>query len=246
MEVYLIRHGQSVNNAVMGDLTRRVEDAPLTETGRRQAEYVAHHLKHGVNLETLVSYGVDAPERGRLHSHELTHLYTSPMRRALQTTQPIALALKLQPQIWIDIHEHGGLWMEIDGVRVGRPGMSRKTIKEQFPEYALPETGVSDAGWWFSDGEEDIHACYARATRVAETLLQRAAHPDSQHDTIALVSHGTFLDTLLKAFYQVLPGSGFVHWHYNTATTRLDLWPNGRVVLRYVNRVTHLPAELVT
>ncbi|HLV36213.1 MAG TPA: histidine phosphatase family protein, partial [Spirillospora sp.] len=46
MEVYLIRHGQSVNNA-LGSPAGRSHDPELTEIGFRQAEILAAHLADG-------------------------------------------------------------------------------------------------------------------------------------------------------------------------------------------------------
>jgi broad specificity phosphatase PhoE len=46
MELFLIRHGESTNNA-LEDWTQRVEDPLLTERGERQAERTAAHLAAG-------------------------------------------------------------------------------------------------------------------------------------------------------------------------------------------------------
>jgi 2,3-bisphosphoglycerate-dependent phosphoglycerate mutase/probable phosphoglycerate mutase len=107
MEIYLIRHGQSVNNALGDDLTRRVMDAPLTELGQQQAAHVAQHLA-----------AADYPEAAFYHNgrprdhYGLTHLYCSAMQRALQTALPIGQALGLMPEVWVDIHEHGGIYLD--------------------------------------------------------------------------------------------------------------------------------------
>ena len=44
MELFLIRHGQSFNNT-LSDAEGRVAAPPLTETGEKQAERVAVHLR---------------------------------------------------------------------------------------------------------------------------------------------------------------------------------------------------------
>ena len=61
----------------------------------------------------------------------------------------------------------------------------------------------------------------------------------------AIFLHGDFLNGLLKALEDQLPGSGTYWEHRNTGITRLDFEPGGRMVLRYLNRVEHLPAELL-
>ena len=168
------------------------------------------------------------------------------MRRAMQTAKPIGEALNITPEIWIDIHEHGGIWLRKEGITQGYGGMARSAIENEFAGYIIPDA-ITEAGWWNPDfGEEDIEGCRARAMRVAKSLKERAKHPKTKKDHVAIVVHGTFIDCLLKAFLNTLPGEYYFYWHYNTGITRLDLLEDGRVVVRYVNRVTHLTPEVVT
>jgi broad specificity phosphatase PhoE len=258
--LYIIRHGQSTNNALGIDQAQRVFDPPLTDTGHAQARAVAKYLAEGLNYEALVAIshtpegraaaaeGLGSRANGSaLHpSFTLTHLYTSAMHRALQTAAPIAEATGAAPEIWIDIHEHGGIYLEEGGVIKGFGGRTRGQIMEEFPLYVLPEL-ITDAGWWDTKaGMEDISLCRARAMRVARSLRERATHEATAEDRVALVTHGTFIDSLLKAFYSLLPGETFFHWHYNTAITRVDILRDGRIIVRYINRIHHLPPELIT
>lgn len=246
MEIYIIRHAQSENNALMEDQHLRVQDPSLTPTGFKQADCLSDFLVDATNLEELVRHKVDAPERETPFRHTFTHLYCSPMLRALQTTQPVAAKLGMTPEVWIDIHEHGGIFLEKDGVATGFGGMTRSQILADFPDYVLPEA-ITEDGWWNPlNGMEHISQLYARATRVAGRLRARAQSPETKDDKVALVVHGMFIDALIKAFTHNLPSDRYFHWHYNTAITRLDLIEDGVVILRYANRVTHLPAELVT
>ena len=108
MEFYIIRHAQSANNALL-DQRQRVQDPPLTELGHRQAEIVAQHLVTGVDPEQKI----DAPEgvtaaHGR-QGYGLSRLYCSAMHRSLQTAWPIARAVGLVPDVWIDFHVSGGI-----------------------------------------------------------------------------------------------------------------------------------------
>ncbi|MBD2861510.1 histidine phosphatase family protein [Paenibacillus oceani] len=79
MELFIIRHGQSVGNTCKEDMP----DCDLTELGLRQAGYVAECMK-----------GAD-----------LTHIVSSPLVRALQTAQPLARSSGLQIRVWIDAYE---------------------------------------------------------------------------------------------------------------------------------------------
>ncbi len=246
MEIHIIRHGQSANNAMMENPGTRVEDPELTETGWEQARHTAAFLANGSNLEDLVRRPIHAPERRQPHPYQFTHLYTSPMHRTLQTTQPIAQKLGLRPEVWVDLHEHGGIYLERDGVVMGFGGLTRAQMQEHFPDYMLPAT-ITEAGWWNVDsGQENIAGAYARAITVALALKERATRPEHKHDRIILVAHGTFIDCLLKAFVGAAPREGYYHWLYNASLTRLDIIDSGAIIMRYTNRVHHLPPELVT
>ena len=83
MHLYLIRHGQSENNALEESL--RVKDPGLTEAGLTQVDYLGKWFS-GRPLDVLI---------------------TSPFRRALLTTVPIAKATGLTPIVRTAIHEVG-------------------------------------------------------------------------------------------------------------------------------------------
>lgn len=246
MELYLIRHGQSFNNALMEDINKRVKDPNLTGVGVQQAAHVAQFLSEATNLEQIVRHSADSPQRHEAHTHDITHLYCSPMRRAMQTAQPIASALDIVPEVWVDIHEHGGIWLLVDGEEQGFTGMTRAEIEAEFPGYVLPET-ITESGWYRPEQkQEPYEIAAARAMRIARDLRIRAASDTGKDDKLAIVTHGTLIDLLLKALLHRLPGDSFFHWHYNTGITRLDFLEDGRMSVRYINRVTHLPPELVT
>ncbi len=238
MRLYLIRHGQSVNNALAEEdryERERLQDPPLTEIGEQQAELAAQYL------ETIL----DAPGRAG-EPVGITHLYCSAMKRALQTARPIARALNLTPEVWVDIHEIGGIFLagEDDSVQ-GFPGMTRAEIQAEFPGTRLPEA-VTDAGWWdVSVGRETPAHFVSRAVRVAMALRER----ERTDERIALVSHGAFLDALIKALLHQSPKppDDLFYGHYNTAMTRID-FNEGRFAMNihYMNRVSHLPPDLRT
>ena len=238
MELYLIRHGQSVNNANGEDLSKRHRDAPLTEIGHEQAQRVAQHLAGNDYPEMAFSR---YPQQGYRVNYGLTRLYCSAMHRALQTAQPIAAALGLQPEVWVDIHEQGGIYLDETNGRRGYPGLTRSEISTQFGGYVLPED-VTDNGWWNRDYETPS-VFEARALRVAARLREWAQ--THAQERVGMVSHGEFIDALIKALLNQLPGYGVYYHHYNTAITRID-FRDGDTVLLYVNRVAHLPTTLIT
>lgn len=218
MELYLIRHGQSTNQTADSP-DGRVFDPGLTELGERQAVLLAQFLSSG-------------KERATAAEHTVTSLFCSPMWRALQTTRPLSEALEQEPAVWVDVHEQV-LAAETFA------GSSRERIRAAFPDYKLPDDITQD-GWW-NRARESRSACMARAIRVADELWAR----QGSGETVAIVSHARFLDALLKAFLRQLPGYEYWHHHYNTAVSRLGL-DGERLDIRYLNRVDHLPQDLVS
>jgi 2,3-bisphosphoglycerate-dependent phosphoglycerate mutase len=226
MELFLIRHGQSTNNA-LDDWTQRVEDPLLTDGGQRQAECAALHLAAGMHLQPT-AHAATRPV--------LDRLYCSPMIRALQTAHPIAKRIGVTPEVWVDIHEVGGIYLDHGERKVGYPGRTRGELARLFPDCILPPE-LTEQGWWNRDFEE-LHQGQARAVVVAQALRRRAG----EDARIGMVSHGDFLSALLKALGDQHPAEGPYYEHRNTGITHIDLTPQGARV-RYLNRVDHLDDE---
>lgn len=267
MILYLIRHAQSENNALAerirataGDFDElsyddyrlnRSADPSLTEIGFKQAEILAHYLQ---TARPKHRAGFDDPghlEPGEFQGNPfgITRLYCSAMLRALQTARPVGNALGLRPRTWLDIHEHGGMFANSgeSSEVVGYPGLTRQELITQFPDCEVTDD-ITDEGWWFGS-EEDHPACQGRAIRVASEIHTMAQ--EFKGERIALISHGTFLDNLLKALTGRLPGHEFHYGLYNTSITRLDLITSHLTglpftVVRYTNRVDHLSPDLIT
>ncbi len=246
MILYIVRHAQSANNRIAAGMEYEVymrdrsPDPPLTELGQRQALAVAQYL-----AEVAATDPFDRSEGDR----QITHLYCSAMLRTLQTTQPVGQALALAPEIWLDLHEHGGLFhgnpRNGDNLR-SYPGITRPQVESAFPGFVLPD-GLTEDGWW-RGVYEDMPGCYARAIRVARTLRRRAEENRASGvaERMVLLSHGTFIDCLLKAFFNQAPQRQLFYFHYNTAITRVDFRPDDTLVLRYLNRTQHLPSDLLS
>jgi len=235
MQLLLLRHAESANNllatrhAFADYMRRRSPDPSITERGFVQADLIAEHL-------ATVDYGI-------------TDVFVSPMLRALQTARPLVQVLGLEPRMWVAIHEDGGMFTgdPDDPVSVrGYPGLTRAEFVRDHPEFELVDE-ITDEGWWTA-GWEDRAACHARAIRVAADLDQRAETERAQGiaSVVALVSHGTFLDALIKALFGHLPDERHHYFHNNTALSLLDFSRPGRIRLEFLNRTEHLPADLIT
>ena len=222
MELLLIRHGQSENNALV-DPRQRVCDPALTEHGQEQ-------------VRLLVDAMAGKDGRGPWLNHcRIDRLFCSPMIRALQTAQPVSRALGITAEVWIDVHEQGGVFLEHENERiVGYPGVTRDTMRARFPEYAVPD-GLTAEGWW-KGSKEDAEAWCARAARVASKLTSFV----SQYTRIAVISHGGFIDTLLKTLLNQIPGDNLYYDHDNTSVTCIVFADQCTLQVKYMNRVDHL------
>ncbi len=247
MKLFIIRHAQSANNVLAEAISyndymsQRVPEPPITELGFQQAELVARHI---VNEGQISEDQANGEHVVVGNGYGFTRLLVSPMLRTLQTAWPLSQALGLAPEVWVTIHEQGGMFAgnPHQGEVTNFPGLTRSEMLTSFPGVQLPSE-VTEQGWWFG-GYEEMATCVARAVQAAQTLRQWApTMPDAR---IALVSHGTFADALIKALCQ-LPNEHPIYFsHYNTAITRLDFLPEGYLALRYTNRTQHLKPALLT
>ncbi|MBT3271974.1 MAG: histidine phosphatase family protein [Spirochaetales bacterium] len=243
MRLYIIRHGQSTNNA-LEDQTHRVHDPLLSDLGFKQAQMLSDYLEQGVHSEQRTGESAEDTGVRTVKGYGVTRLYCSAMHRALLTALPIGKALNLNPEVWVDIHEGGGIFLDYHDDRgiVGFPGKTRGKILQEFPHYILP-SDVTDGGWWdVNRGMEDTPECLGRAIRVARQL--RLWADTDEH--IAIVSHAGFLNVLIKALVNQLPGPDLTYHHSNTAMTCIDFKPDQKIGIRYLNRVDHLSQDTVS
>lgn len=145
----LARHGQTDLNT--DERWQGRLDLPLNATGLAQAEQLARSLPGGIDA-----------------------LVVSPMLRARQTAEPVALARGLVPRLDADFRERDfGLF----------EGLTADEASQQFPELAARNVAYR----WDAEppGAEATRAVVDRVERGLQLL--RAKH-DGQ--TVLLVSHG--------------------------------------------------------
>lgn len=245
MELYFIRHGQSVNNANWDNPEyQESPDPTLTQIGREQAEILAEFLKKNQTRTNDQAWNVQ-----NRYGFGLTHIYTSLMERAAFTAAPIAQALDIPLIAWKEIHEEGGIYSREKGRTQYLPGHPRSFFMENFRTLTLPDD-LDETGWWNRPFEAEEER-QPRADQVFAELLSRHRDQEGQPEQrVALVSHGGFFMRLLSAVLK-LPwrqaAHGLKSWFLlnNCSISRFDI-RGEEITVAYVNRTEFLPDELIT
>ncbi len=202
MRILLVRHGQSIGNVVQEDMP----DPQLTDLGRRQAVQVAEFLSRFF----------------------ITQIFASPLIRCLATAQPLARALGIPINAWMDLVE-----VRDQGRFIG-PG--RKTLESSFPE-AILELQVSDSGWVYH-GTELPREAAQRARRVVQRLGKECGQ-----QTAAVFAHGTFNNYLLAAALGIPFNRNLRFRQSNGGINVLDFL-DGCVSVSCINDCSHLMPDL--
>lgn len=219
MQLYLVRHAQSSNNAQPEHL--RVPDPGITEIGEQQAICLADWLD----------------------ASSFVHLATSAFRRALQTAGFIRRRTGHMPEVIVDVHEHGGC---VDGWHaenfIGQPGLSHTEVVAEFGDVKIDQA-IDRDGWWKSKPREEFSQTRQRAQKIDAYFRDRLSN---EQQAILCVTHADFLAMLLEQMCgaAIQEDSRFFDLK-NTGVTHLELL-DGKWVIHRMNSVEHLPAELVT
>jgi probable phosphoglycerate mutase len=198
MLLLLIRHGESLYN-----IESRIQgqsDVALSPLGLRQSDAIAN---------ALASAGIDA-------------VFSSPLRRAMQTAAPIADRLELKVQTDERLKElnagtfQGLLWSEIEARFPKEVGLWRG---EQ-PDVAIPG----------GESRRDLMVRgFAALSAIRETSFRR----------VAIVAHGGILGAALKAVLQI-PAELNPFNLFNASISRLA-WDKSPKLLT-LNELDHLRA----
>jgi 2,3-bisphosphoglycerate-dependent phosphoglycerate mutase len=246
MELYFIRHGQSVNNANWSNAGyQESPDPTLTEIGHQQAQMLADFFKKNQTITKEDEWNIQ-----NRYGFGLTHMYTSLMERAAFTAAPIAQALDIPLVAWKEIHEEGGIYSREDKSSVqGLSGRPRSFFMQNFRTLTLPDD-LDETGWWNRPYEGDEER-QPRADQVLAELLTR--HRDQKGKPVhrvAFVSHGGFFMRLLCAMLK-LPwrqaSLGMRSWFIlnNCSISRFDIYGD-ELNISYLNRTDYLPDHLIT
>ena len=157
MKIYLMRHGQTT-----GDIEDRYGgeyDDDLTAEGFKQAENLAQELK----------------------DQEIEILFTSPKKRALQTTECLKTVLShVQVEVWDDLRERN---------RYGiLSGMTKQEAREKYPELVKLAEDASNT----IEGAESYDQLVMRGKAMMNIIL------DTTYETVGVVTHGGIIRMILK------------------------------------------------
>lgn len=220
MQLYLIRHAESENNARPPH--QRTEDPPLTAVGRLQAQHLSEWVKT-LRVDTLIC---------------------SPVRRSLETTRYITDATGLHVHVWADVFEEGGIYRGYgDEAIEGGPGLTRRDVVSHFgePTASTLDAAIGDAGWW-GRHRESADEAVVRATTVARRLVETFGHTNQ---AIAAVTHADFKRKLLTQLLGQFVDASRLGALRNTGITKVN-YDGSHWQLDWFNSVTHLPAKLIT
>ena len=180
-DLLLIRHGEATHN-----LDGRWEgwgDTELTCAGRSQADAVAQRL---ATWATPIS-----------------HVFSSPLKRALQTAVPISASLGLEPV------PHDGL-REINFGRVN--GLTLQSFQACMPTVYARWRNRTDMSFRFPGGEER-RSFFQRVGRALDDIIARC-----QDQSVVVVAHG---GTLRAGLAHLLPDSMSDWWAYSLSNASL-------------------------
>lgn len=237
MILYYVRHAESQNNALYkktGSFSGRSEDAPLTETGKKQLPYLARFMNK--ELEQVQADGIGGNRKVPVT------LYCSLMERTVATASAIAEKSQLPLYGFADIHEVGGVYVkdEETGERFGMPGKNREFFAKHYPLLHYPGD-VSPDGWWNRPHE----AREERPERAKRVLEKIKAHHQNPDEVVILVSHGSFFNYIARQILGMPDDAPVWLEMMNTAVSLFD-FRDDHIYVPFINRHHFLPPELIT
>lgn len=203
MRLILVRHGETEANRL--GLTLGRADVPLNDRGRWQAQRLAEALRR----------------------KPVAAVYSSPLRRALDTArsiaQPHGLTVEVEPGlIEMDIGQTEGL--SLAEVRSRYPGLLERWLSEDGPQQVMP-------------GGERLMDVQARAWQAVESLRLR------YHDGVTVVVSHNFpiLSVLARALGIEL--AQFRRLRHDVAAIAVLDWRDDQVRVERLNDTSHLEQE---
>jgi broad specificity phosphatase PhoE len=204
MRLILARHGETAANR--DGLGLGLQDIPLTEKGVQQAEALA---------ETLADLKVDA-------------VYSSPLRRAMDTAQAIASRHGLEV-----VADEGLTEMDVGDL----DGLTFEEMRARYPEFLSRWLGEEAGTLRMPGGSECLQDVQDRARDAVRRIAQR-----HERGTVVVVTHNFTIHALLCDALN-MPIRDFRRLRHDLAAiSTLDL-RDGRTIVIHVNDTCHLKAR---
>jgi broad specificity phosphatase PhoE len=199
MQLILIRHGESTWND-----EGRIQgwtDCPLSERGLRQAEKLANRL-------------ADLP---------IAALYTSSLRRALETADIVGRTLDLPLMVDERLKEYSVGDLE---------GLTVEEVKQQYP--SIYQSWWETTDWTPLPGEEGRDVFAQRVEAAMADIVAR--HPQ---ETVAVVTHGGVIGIFLAELLGLGWGERLPFVFDNTSLSLIEL-DDHQTRIRSLNDICHL------
>jgi probable phosphoglycerate mutase len=202
MRLILVRHGQTSCN--IDEIWHGWDDCALTAEGQRQAEAVAE----------------------RLAGEPIAAVYSSDIRRALQTARAVSARHGLEPVIDAGLRER--LAGEFEGIRVADVLAAHPTVWEE---------RNADYWGWRPPGGETFTEVWQRVSAVLDRLK-------AQHDgqTVVMVTHMCPVRLLMCQLIGMPIGDTYQHVLPSTGVSIFAL-EGDQVVVEALNDASHVTSS---
>ncbi|MCM8796698.1 MAG: histidine phosphatase family protein [Candidatus Omnitrophica bacterium] len=198
MKITLIRHGQTLWNKE--EIFRGRSDIPLDDVGIKQAKAITK----------------------RLSFFDIKAVYSSPLKRALETAQIIAKRFNLKVKVDDDLIDFDfGEWQ----------GLSLKEVQKKFPETYqqwLEEPHLANI-----PNGENLDNVRSRVTKVLDKIIKE------QQDDVAVVSHRV-INKLLILTALSLNNSYFWQIKQDVGAISILDYKDEKLTLSLLNDTCHL------
>ncbi len=227
MQLYLVRHAESENNARPPYL--RVEDPAITAIGRLQSQHLA---------DWIATLSID-------------HLITSPFLRTLQTTRYITDKTGGSVSVWHDAFEFGGCFRghgpdaTDGGIGLGRSDVIRNVVAAA--DRCTIDPTIEESGWWGGKTKETAAESNERTVRLIERFARTFG---DSGETVVAVIHADLKRAMMSQMLRSTAdpmnfGPLNIGPLRNVGISKLD-FDGSRWKLDWFNSVTHLPSKLIT
>ncbi len=188
MHLYLIRHGQSYVN--LADWEGGAIDTGLTPLGQEQAARLARWLAAHVAAEAL---------------------YSSTMRRAVETAEVVGQAVGLPVQQDDRLREIGNCWPDATSINVE----SEPPTFADFWASERPFSPIVPEGETWGDF----------VTRVGRFISEATARHAGEAEAALVICHGGVINAALDIAFNVGPWRRTDVWVHNTGITHCEYAP---------------------